>query len=43
MLRINAWDRLLKSKDDGELLIPILVLCGDENGGSLLRSTRRAS
>jgi hypothetical protein len=26
MLRINAWDRLLKSKHDGELLIPILVM-----------------
>jgi hypothetical protein len=23
MLCINAWDRLLKSKHDGELLIPI--------------------
>lgn len=36
MLRLDAWDRLLKSKRDGHLLIPILALCGDENGESLL-------
>jgi uncharacterized protein len=36
MLRMDAWDRLLKSKPDGQLLIPILALCGDENGESLL-------
>src|SRR5262249_21632087 len=36
MLRMDAWDRLLKSKRDGQLLIPILALCGDENGESLL-------
>jgi uncharacterized protein len=36
MLRMDAWDRLLKSKRDGHLLIPILALCGDENGESLL-------
>jgi uncharacterized protein len=32
---VQAWDRLLKSKRDGQLLIPILALCGDENGKSL--------
>ena len=36
MLRMDAWDRLLKSKRDGQLLFPILALCGDENGESLL-------
>src|SRR6266446_857448 len=36
MLRMDAWDRLLKSKRDGQLLIPILALCGDESGESLL-------
>jgi len=36
MLRADAWDRLLKSKRDGQLLVPILALCGDENGDSLL-------
>src|SRR6266545_2834567 len=36
MLRLDAWDRLLKSKRDGHLLIPILALCGEENGESLL-------
>jgi uncharacterized protein len=36
MLRMDAWDRLLKSKRDGQLLIPILALCGDQNGESLL-------
>jgi hypothetical protein len=39
MLRMEAWDRLLKSKRDGQLLIPILALCGDENGKSLLDLT----
>jgi hypothetical protein len=39
MLRMDAWDRLLKSKRDGQLLIPILALCGDENGDSLLDLT----
>jgi uncharacterized protein len=39
MLRMDAWDRLLKSKRDGQLLIPILALCGDENGESLLDLT----
>ena len=39
MLRINAWDRLLKSKHDDELLIRSWCPCGDEgdqNGGLLL-------
>jgi uncharacterized protein len=36
MLRADAWERLFKSKRDGQLLIPILALCGDENGESLL-------
>ena len=41
MLRMDAWDRLLKSKRDGQLLIPILALCGDQNGESLLDCRRR--
>ena len=36
MLRADAWERLLKSKRDGQLLVPILALCGDDNGESLL-------
>ena len=36
MLRMDAWGRLFKSKRDGHLLFPILALCGDENGKSLL-------
>jgi uncharacterized protein len=36
MLRMDAWNRLLESKHHGQLLIPILALCGDENGESLL-------
>jgi hypothetical protein len=32
----GCLDRLLKSKRDGQLLIPILALCGDQNGESLL-------
>jgi uncharacterized protein len=36
MLRVDAWGPLFKSKRDGQLLIPILALCGDENGESLL-------
>ena len=36
MLRADAWGRLFKSKRDGHLLFPILALCGDENGKSLL-------
>lgn len=36
MLRADAWGPLFKSKRDGQLLVPILALCGDENGASLL-------
>lgn len=36
MLRADAWEPLFTSKRDGHLLIPILALCGDENGESLL-------
>ena len=36
MLRADAWGPLFKSKRDGHLLLPILALCGDENGESLL-------
>jgi uncharacterized protein len=36
MLRADAWEALFKSKRDGALLVPILALCGDENGESLL-------
>ena len=36
MLRADAWEQLFKSKRDGQLLVPILALCGDENGESLL-------
>ena len=39
MLRADAWKRLLKSKRDGQLLFPILALCGDANGDSLLGLT----
>ncbi len=40
MLRADAWGRLFQSKRDGQLLLPILAVCGDENGDSLLgRST----
>jgi len=39
MLRADAWKRLFKSKRDGQLLFPILALCGDENGDSLLELT----
>jgi uncharacterized protein len=35
-LRVDAWDRLFKSKRDGQLLFPILALCSDKNGKSLL-------
>jgi hypothetical protein len=40
MLRMDAWKRLLNSKRDGQLLLPILALCGDENGESLLDMTQ---
>lgn len=36
MLRMDAWGPLFKSKRDSQLLYPIMVLCGDENGESLL-------
>jgi uncharacterized protein len=36
MLRADAWERLFKSKRDGRLLVPILALCGDKSGESLL-------
>ena len=39
MLRADAWKPLFKSKRDGQLLFPILALCGDENGDSLLGLT----
>ena len=35
-MRADAWERQLKSKREGQLLVPILALCGDENGKSLL-------
>lgn len=35
-LRADAWERLFKSKRDSQLLFPVLALCGDEHGGSLL-------
>ena len=36
LLRADAWGPLFKSKRDGHLLLPILALCGDEHGASLL-------
>jgi uncharacterized protein len=36
MLRADAWEPLFKSKRHGRLLAPMLALCGDENGESLL-------
>jgi uncharacterized protein len=36
MLRADAWTELFKSKRGSQLLYPILALCGDENGESLL-------
>ena len=35
-LRPDAWAPLMRSKRHGVLLIPILALCGDENGEPLL-------
>jgi uncharacterized protein len=35
-LHIDAWEPLFMSKRDQDLLFPILALCGDENGESLL-------
>lgn len=36
MLRADAWEPLFKSRRDGKLLFPILSLCCDRNGDSLL-------
>ena len=36
MLRAEAWVPLFTSKCDGKLLFPILSLCRDKNGDSLL-------
>jgi uncharacterized protein len=36
MLRPEAWEPLFRSKRDGKLLLPILLLCRDKNGNSLL-------
>ena len=35
-LRGAAWEPLLKTRRGGELLFPILALCGDQDGNSLL-------
>jgi len=35
-LRPDAWEPLMRSKRHGILLLPILALCGDENGESVL-------
>src|SRR3954465_12128460 len=36
VLRPDAWEPLMRSKRHGVLLFPILGLCGDENGESVL-------
>lgn len=36
LLRLDAWDALLKSERNQAMLVPMLVLCGDEKGESLL-------
>ncbi len=36
MMRADAWEPLFKSEQDCEALFPILALCGDERGNSLL-------
>ena len=36
-LRADAWGRLLQTERGAELLFPILALCGDEEGESLLQ------
>jgi uncharacterized protein len=36
VLRSDAWEPLMRSKRHGILLLPILVLCGDENGEPVL-------
>ena len=38
VLRPDAWEPLMRSKRHGVLLLPILALCGDENGESVLES-----
>ena len=38
VLRPDAWESLMRSKRHGVLLLPILALCGDENGESVLES-----
>ena len=35
-LRATKWERLFRSEDGAGLIFPILTLCGDENGESLL-------
>jgi len=35
-LRATKWERLFRSEDGGHLILPILALCGDEDGDSLL-------
>jgi len=35
-LRATKWERLFRSEDGVGLIFPILALCGDENGESLL-------
>jgi uncharacterized protein len=35
-LRAAAWEKLLTSEDHGHALIPILALCGDDEGEPLL-------
>ena len=35
-LRADAWEPLMRSKRLGRLLLPILALCGDEDGESVL-------
>jgi uncharacterized protein len=35
-LRADAWEPLMRSKRLGRLLLPILALCGDETGESVL-------
>ena len=35
-LRSTKWERLFRSENSDGLIFPILALCGDENGESLL-------
>ncbi len=41
-LRIDAWRPLFTSSSEGELLLPILGLCGDATGDSLIALTPEA-